>query len=360
MKTISKLPTWLTRGLILPLIVLNGWLILLVFKYFESLITVFVAATLLSFLLDYPVKQLEKWRFNRIGAILTVLLVVIVLFGILGITLIPTILEQSNALIERLPSWLDSGNQQIQSFQVWASQRNFPVSLSNVAAEVLGRLSNQLQQISGQILGSIFSAVGGVLDLFLTLILTFYLLLHGEELWTDLFQLFPTTLGKEIRLSLRQTFHNYFIGQATLAATMGLSMTVAFFLVQAPFWLLFGVSVGIMAFFPFGAALSIGVVTFLVALKSIWLGVRVLMVAVVIDQVVESGIAPRLLGGFTGLNPVLVLLSLLTGAKIAGFLGLIVAVPITGFIKSLFNIFASNAQSSIVMEQEVATFSPDA
>ncbi len=336
MKSISQLPTWLTRGLIIPLIVLNGWLLLLVFQYFESLITVFVAAILMSFLLDYPVKQLEKLGFNRIGAILTVLLMFLVLLSILGITIIPTILQQSDALIERLPSWLDSGNQQIQSFQVWASERNFPVSLSNLAAEILGRLSNQLQQLSGQILGSIFSAVGGVLDLLLTLVLTFYLLLHGEELWTDLFNLFPATLGSEIRESLRTTFHNYFVGQATVAATMGVSMTIGFFLIQAPFWLLFGVSIGIMAFFPFGAALSISVVSFLVALKSIWMGVKVLIVAVVIDQIVESAIAPRLLGGFTGLNPVLVLLSLLTGAKIAGFLGLIVAVPITSFIKSLF------------------------
>lgn len=346
MKTISQLPTWLTRGLVIPLIVLNGWLILLVFQYFESLITVFVAATLMSFLLDYPVKQLEKLIFNRLGAILTVLFIFLVLLGILGITIIPTILEQSDALIERLPSWLDSGNQQIQSFQVWASQRNFPVSLSNVAAEILGRLSNQLQQLSGQILGSIFSAVGGIFDLVLTVVLTFYLLLHGEELWTGLFELFPATLGEEIRAALRTTFHNYFIGQATVAATMGLSMTIAFFLVQAPFWLLFGVSVGIMAFFPFGAALSIGVVSFLVALKSIWVGVRVLMVAVVVDQIVESGIAPRLLGGFTGLNPVLVLLSLLTGAKIAGFLGLIIAVPIASFIKSLFEIL--NPKSAVL------------
>ncbi len=338
MKSISQLPTWLTRGLIIPLIVLNGWLLLLVFQYFESLITVFVAAILMSFLLDYPVKQLEKLGFNRIGAILTVLLMFLVLLSILGITIIPTILQQSDALIERLPSWLDSGNQQIQSFQVWASERNFPVSLSNLAAEILGRLSNQLQQLSGQILGSIFSAVGGVLDLLLTLVLTFYLLLHGEELWTDLFNLFPATLGSEIRESLRTTFHNYFVGQATVAATMGVSMTIGFFLIQAPFWLLFGVSIGIMAFFPFGAALSISVVSFLVALKSIWMGVKVLIVAVVIDQIVESAIAPRLLGGFTGLNPVLVLLSLLTGAKIAGFLGLIVAVPITSFIKSLFEI----------------------
>jgi predicted PurR-regulated permease PerM len=55
-------------------------------------------------------------------------------------------------------------------------------------------------------------------------------------------------------------------------------------------------------------------------------------VAVIIEQIVENALAPRLLGEFTGLNPALILLSLLAGAKIAGFLGLILAVPLASLI----------------------------
>ena len=94
-----------------------------------------------------------------------------------------------------------------------------------------------------------------------------------------------------------------------------------------------------MALFPFGAALSISLVSFLMALKSIWLGLRVLAVAFVVEQIVESVIAPRLLGEFTGLNPVLVLVSLLIGAQVGGFLGLVLAVPVASFIKSIFSLF---------------------
>ncbi|MEO0928396.1 MAG: AI-2E family transporter, partial [Cyanobacteria bacterium J06643_13] len=65
-------------------------------------------------------------------------------------------------------------------------------------------------------------------------------------------------------------------------------------------------------------------------------GLKVLAIAFVIEQIVESVIAPRLLGEFTGLNPVLVLVSLLVGAQLGGFLGLILAVPIASFIKTLF------------------------
>jgi predicted PurR-regulated permease PerM len=331
----NKLPKWLIWGLIFPLIILNGWLLLLVFQYFESLISIFVAASLLSFILDYPVRQLQKRTLNRTVAILIVLLLVLLLIGVLGVTIIPVVIDQFNSLLEKLPSWINSGSLQVEALEAWANQHKVPLSLSTMAADVLGRLSSQLQQLSGQILGGLFSAVGSVLDLVFTLVLTFYLLLHGEELWDELFQLFPTHIGESIRQSARRTFHNYFIGQATVAATMGVAMTIAFVIIQVPFGLLFGVGVGIMAFFPFGAALSISVISFLVSLKSIWLGGQVLAVATVIDQVVENAIAPRLLGGFTGLNPVLILLSLLTGAKIGGFLGLLLAVPTTSFFKSL-------------------------
>lgn len=342
--TISKLPKWLTRGLVLPLLVLNGWLLILVFEYFQSLITIFATATLLSFILDYPVRFLEQKGIRRAIAILIVLLTGVLLLGIIGVTVIPILIEQLNGLLDRLPSYVASGSEQAKVFETWADERNFPVSVSSIVAEALGRISYQLQQLSGQILGSVFSVLGSLVDLLLTIVLTFYLLLHGGELWEDVFQFFPDETADKIRASLKQTFNNYFGGQLTVASVMGVSITITFFIIQIPFALLFGLVVGIMALFPFGAGLSISLVSFLMALKSIWLGLRVLAIAFVVEQIVESVIAPRLLGEFTGLNPVLVLVSLLIGAQLGGFLGLILAVPAASFIKSLWTIFKSKPE----------------
>ena len=344
--TIAKLPKWLTRGLIVPLLVLNGWLLLLVFEYFQSLITIFATATLLSFILDYPVRFLEQHHIKRAIAILIVLLTGILLFSVIGVTIIPILIDQLNGLLDRLPSWVASGSEQAKAFEAWADERNFPISISRLVADSLGRISYQLQQLSGQILGSFFSVVGSLLDLLLTIVVTFYLLLHGDELWQDLFQVFPDDTGDKIRESLKQTFNNYFVGQLTVASVMGITMTIAFSIMQVPFGFLFGLVIGIMALFPFGAALSISLVSFLIALKSIWLGLKVLAIAFVIEQIVESVIAPRLLGEFTGLNPVLILLSLLVGAQLGGFLGLILAVPAASFIKSLFMIFKPESERS--------------
>ena len=347
MKTLLQLPKWLLYGLALPLITLNGWLLLVIFQYFKSLITIIVTATLLSFILDYPVKLLQKIRIKRSISILIVLLFVLSALAIIGITLVPLVIEQLNQLLEKLPSWLSSGREQLQYLEAWANNRNFPINISNLGAELLGRLSNQLQQFSGQILGSLFLAISSVLDILLTTVLTFYLLLQGQKIWDDLFQLFPPDLTIKIRPALGQTFHNYFVGQITVATIMGLAITTAFLILQIPFGLLFGVGVGVMAIFPFGAALSIAIISFLVALKSIWLGIKVLVVAVIIEQIVENAVAPRLLGEFTGLNPAWILFSLLAGAKVAGFLGLILAVPLASLIKKLVTIYHNSNTDSI-------------
>ena len=341
---IAKLPKWLTRGLVLPLLVLNGWLLILVGEYFQSLITIFLTATLLSFILDYPVRFIAQKNIPRAIAILIVLLLGILLLGIIGVTVIPILLEQLNGLLERLPSYVASGSEQAKVFEAWADERNFPINISSLVADSLTRVSYQLQQLSGQILGSFFSVVGSLLDLLLTIVLTFYMLLHGSELWQALFQVFPDYSRDKIRESLKQTFNNYFVGQLTVASVMGVSITITFLIIQVPFGLLFGLVVGIMALFPFGAALSISLVSFLMALKSIWLGLRVLAIAFIIEQIVESVIAPRLLGEFTGLNPVLILVSLLVGAQLGGFLGLILAVPLASFIKNLLILYKSRPE----------------
>ncbi|WP_347239919.1 AI-2E family transporter [Oscillatoria sp. FACHB-1406] len=330
---------WFIVGLFLPLLALNGWILLLILQYFQSLINVVVAATLLSFILDYPVKLLERYRLKRPIAILLVLLGLIIVLAILGVTLVPIAIDQGNTFLERLPSWLESARLQLQGFEKWAAQYRLISNVGSLTAQSLERLSSQLQDVSGHLLGGLVSAIGRVLDLVLTLVLTFYMLLHGAELWDGLFSIFPAKFRDRVRESLGQNFHNYYVGQATLAAIIGVSITLTLLLLQVPFGLLFGIIEGIFALIPFGGVSGILLISILVGLNSIWLGGKVFIIALAVEQAIENAIAPRLLGGFIGLNPVWILISLLIAAKIAGFLGLVIAVPIAGFIKSMVDLF---------------------
>ena len=350
MKFAYQFPRWVSWGLAFPLIVFNGWLLIVVFRYFQSLMTVLVVATLLAFILNYPVRWLTSHQINRSFAVFGVAIAALVLLGVLGVTLAPIIFQQLNGLAERLPSWLESGDQQLQALNAWANSHNIPIDLSVLTTQITARLSGELRSFTGQLLGFVLGTVGSVLDLLLTLVLTVYLLLHGERLWEGIFQWLPAPVSLQIRPLLRQNFHNYYVGQASIAAIMGASMTIAFWLLRVPFSLLFGLGIGLMALFPFGGTFSICVVSLLIALKSFWLGARVLVVALILEQIIGNGVAPRLLGEFIGLNPVLIIVSLLIGAKIAGILGLLIAVPVAGFIKSTATVLRDNALSSPMIE----------
>jgi predicted PurR-regulated permease PerM len=107
-----------------------------------------------------------------------------------------------------------------------------------------------------------------------------------------------------------------------------------------------------MTLFPFGLSLSIAVVSLLMALKSFWLGLKVLAVAILLQQIIENGIAPRLLGGFTGLNPVWILLALLIGAKVGGLVGVLIAVPVAGFLKSASIVLRESSDDDLTPETE--------
>jgi predicted PurR-regulated permease PerM len=346
MRHFTKLPQWWTYGLLFPLAILNCWLALLVFEYFRALITVLVIATVLSFLLDYPVRFLRKYGMKRDRAVLSVLFVTLFVLVVLGVTLAPILLNQLTEFATRLPTWIVSGTEQIEMFNKWAENRNLRIDISGLTTQLSDRLSAQLQSLTGEILKFGLGAADSILNFLLTIVLTFYLLLHGDQVWEGLFKWFPPKLSVPLRKLLPQSFHNYFVGQAILASLMGVSMTVAFLVLRVPFGLLFGLGVGVMTLIPFGAPFSIWIVSLLITLNNFWLGVTVLAVATVIDQVIENAVAPRLIGSFIGLNPVWILVALLVGIKVGGVAGLLVAVPMAGFIKNAVDTLETSRNQS--------------
>jgi predicted PurR-regulated permease PerM len=120
---------------------------------------------------------------------------------------------------------------------------------------------------------------------------------------------------------------------------MATTLTLGFRVLQVPFFLLFAVFIGFMEIIPFvGATLGITTVVIVVAFIDWWLALEVLGVSVALQQVKDNLIAPRIMGNLTGLSPVIILTSLLLGAKIGGILGVILAIPVTGVVKSLAEI----------------------
>lgn len=331
----NKVQKWLTLGLPFPLVVLNGWLALKVVQYFQPLVTIFVLAAVLAFVLNYPVQFLTQRGMKRNYAVIWVFLLTLVIFVTFGITLIPILLKELTESVKLLPNWIDAGSQKLQAFDNWAATQNLPINLSQLATQLTERLPDELESLAEQLVTLALGTIDSVSELVLTVVVAFYLLLDGERIWNGLFRRLPSRFGPLVQQSLQQNFQNYFLGQVALSVLVGFSMSLTYLALGVPFGLLFGLGVGIMTLIPFGDVLSFSLVGLLVTVHDFWLGVKTLAVTVIVDQVIDQAIAPRLLGSFTGLSPVGVIAALAVGTKVGGLLGLLIAVPIASCLKGI-------------------------
>ncbi len=342
-----------------PLLVLNGWAFSVIFDYFHSLIVILAGASVLAFLLNYPVSWMERQGLNREPiAILVFLLSLSILFA-LGVTLVPLAFTQAQQLVARLPELIDSGRNQLMMLNEKADSFGLPINLDALLIQINDRVKGQLQAIAGQVLNLAVVTVTSLLDIVLTMVLTFYLLQHGGDLWQSLIGWLPTKFREPFSETVRLSFQNFFITQLILSVCMASALIPTFLWLKVPFGLLFGLTIGIMALIPFGGSVGIALTTSLVALQDFWIGIRALMAAVIVQQILENIIAPRILGSFTGLNPVWVLISVLTGARVGGLLGVIVAVPSAVVIKTALSAVRPSISSSDKNERDDSEQSGD-
>ncbi|MBD2502438.1 AI-2E family transporter [Anabaena azotica] len=337
-------------ALFAPLLVLNGWAFSAIFDYFHSLIVILVGASVLAFLLNYPVSWMERHGARREQVAILVFLLALAILLALGVTLIPLALTQAQQLVARIPELIDSGRSQLMILNEKAETLGLPINLDALVVQINDRVKGQLQAIAGQVLNLAVVTFTSLLDFLLTMVLTFYLLQHGDELWESLVDWLPIRFRDPFSQTVRLSFQNFFITQLILSTCMASALIPAFLWLKVPFGLLFGLTIGIMALVPFGGSVGIALTTSLVALQDFSMGIRVLIAAVIVQQILENLIAPRILGNFTGLNPVWILISVLTGARIGGLLGVIVAVPTAVIIKTALTALRP---SSVGSEMEV-------
>ncbi len=333
----KRIPPWLRLNFLLPLFFLNGWLISQFLATLQPLGSLFFGAALLAFLLDIPVRLLVQRKLNRLVAIALVLLGALILIGIGLLIIVPLVVNQLGDLLENLPQWIKSGNAQLATVQAWLNQHsnNLELEIQPLITQALEKLTSVLNSLSNQLLGLVGVTISTLISGLIFLVLTIFFLLGGEQLWDGLFDWFPNPWRHTLPTLIRETFERYFAIQALLAGILSVAQIIVFSLLQAPYAILFAITIGLTTLIPYASAISIVIISLLLMLQNFWLGVKILLAAVIVGQINDNVLAPRLMGNLTGLNPIWVIVSLFIGGKFAGVLGLLIAVPAAGVIKSL-------------------------
>jgi predicted PurR-regulated permease PerM len=273
---------------------------------------------------------------------------------ILGVTLVPMLIDQTIQLLNKIPDWLASSQDNLVKWEELARQRRIQIDLSLVTNQINTSVQNILQQIASGAVGFAGTLLSGLLNITLVIVLAFYMLLYGDRLWYGLINLLPSYIGIPFSKSLQLNFQNFFLSQLLLALFMVVALTPIFLFLRVPFALLFAIIIGISELIPFiGATLGIGLVTLLVFLQTWWLAFPVAMVAIIMQQIKDNILSPKLLGNFIGLNPLWIFIAILMGFEIAGLLGTLVAVPIAGTIKGTFDAIKNNKNGNSVYSYAV-------
>lgn len=323
--------TWL-------LILVSGWLTLNALTYFGELLSVLVTAGLIAFVLNYPVARLRKMMPRAIAAAI-VYLIAGLAFGFVAVTIAPPIFLQAQQLITNLPNLIDSGQQQLNELQNWTQARRIGIDLSILEQQFSAQVEGQAQAIASTGIGLVLGTFNWVLDFILILVISFYLLLDGAKIWRNLMSIFSPPIRESVTNSLRDSLQRFASGQLVLGLFMATTLSIAFWWLKVPFFLLFAVFIGVMEVIPFiGATLGIATVCVVVAFIDWWLAIEVLGSAIAIQQIKDNFIAPRILGNLTGFSPVIILTSLLVGARVAGLLGVILAIPLTSVVRTIVEI----------------------
>ena len=220
---------------------------------------------------------------------------------------------------------------------------NFPQQLS--FEKVLENVKLLLDQVGG-IINSTLSVFSWGLVFLIGFIYFVFILLDFENLARGFISLFPKTLRPTIRtisMDLDRYMNNYFRGQALVAMSVGILLSIGFNIIGLPLATAMGIFIGILNFIPYMQALGIiplGLASLLMAAQTgenafvcMLLGYGVLMIVQIIQDMI---IVPRIMGQTMGMRPSLILLVLSIWGYLLGFFGMLIALPITMFIYSLY------------------------
>lgn len=329
----------------------NRWLIALIvfggmFYLLAPVLMPFFIAAIIAYMCDPLVDRLsevgsQKFTLGRTNATLLVMLGIVGAISALFLILVPLLQKESLLIVERLPSLVNKVHDQLEP---WL-QAQFGITL-DIDGAMVQELLTKNWKTAGGIVGDVLKSVGGkglaligiLANILLLPVVLFYLLRDWDDFVNAIGELIPRewfetveTIAKEIDDVLSE----FVRGQFSVMATMSVFYTVGLWIAGLDMALPIGLVTGLLGFVPYlGIATGVGLAMLVAALQftSLQQVIPVLLVFG-LGQVVEGMfLTPKLVGDRIGLHPVIVIFALLAGGQLFGFIGILLALPVSAAI----------------------------
>ena len=300
----------------------------------------FLLGMAVAYLFDPVVRRLEDWGVGRaISALAVLVIFVIIVAG--GIVLLAPVLERQLAgVIERLivaaQDLLDWLRPYIQNVARQAGIAQ-PAELGN-AAEIAGKIANSVGGVAGGLLSGGLAIVNILSLLLITPVVAFYLLRDWRKIVDKVDTLLPRDHAEVIRRQIRRIdarLAGFVRGQALVCLIFAVYYGLALSLAGLNYSLVVGLLTGLLIFIPLLGATIGFAVSVIIALFQFpeWYSVGVVAVVFFVGQFIEAYVvSPKLVGDRIGLHPVWLVLAILAGAELFGFVGVLLAAPVAAAI----------------------------
>ena len=339
--------------------------ILLLIDYLSSVLLPFFIAWFFAYLL-YPMVKFVQYKMhvgNRaLSIVVTLIVVVAVLAGIVYL-IIPPMIEQFEKLgslitdyiqkqahIKDIPTailvWFQDNQREIEKF---FKSSTFTDSMK----EVVPGLFN--------VLGQTASIIISVIASFITLLYMFFILLDYEYLTDNWIRIFPKKsrpFWQGVAKDVEQALNNYVRGQGLVALIMGILFCIGFTIIDFPMAIGLGIMIGIMDLVPYLHTFALIPTVLLALLKSADTGqnfwailAMALAVFIIVQLICDMVVTPKVMGKAMGLNPAILLLSLSVWGALLGFIGLIIALPLTTLLIAYYQQYVTKEVENEALEE---------
>ncbi|MCK9189671.1 AI-2E family transporter [Acidithiobacillus sp.] len=326
------------RFFVLAVLILLGWLT----YRLSPILSPFLVAGILAYLGNPLVTRLQRHRISRTwGTTLVFVLVAVIMAGII-MALLPIIRHQSSLFIEYLQKYVELLQTQIiPQFSARIGIHLDSQSITHYATANAQKLAGWLGRSLQLALSSGSGLISSVLSIILVPVLGFYLLRDWPRLIARMAALIPPhylPLSQRLASDADTMLMAFLRGQLLVMLALGTSYAIGLSMVGLQTAILVGLVAGLLSFVPYLGVVS-GITMASLAMyvqTGAFLPILWVLIVFGIGQVLESMVfTPYLVGDRIGLHPVAVIFAVLAGGELFGFVGLLLALPVTAVLIAL-------------------------
>lgn len=313
----------------------------LILKLFSAILLPFVAGFAIAYFLDPVVEKLGAMRLNRTLATSVVLILFFLIFGGALVLLLPVLEKQFIDFAAKVPELLTAAQARLAAVLSRLSAELSPQDMERLKG-LAGGFAGDALKLAGRLLENIWSgglALFNLLSLiFITPIVAFYILRDWPHIVGTVDSWLPRDHAATIRELVNEAdemISGFVRGMGVVCLILAVFYGLALTVIGLDFALVIGIAAGLISFVPFVGAIvgflaSVGMA---LVQYSEWGPIAVVAGVFVAGQVLEGNLlTPKLVGERIRLHPVWIIFALLAGGSVAGFAGLLLAVPVAAVI----------------------------